>query len=147
MKKPLVFVLIIIALIVLARHEMKMGSSDPDSNSVLWNGKQSIKQTDSEVKNIAVPGQSEMLFEVGKTAQKVNIYNPEQNDCAMVFTLKIGDEIIWKSGECLPGYGYYEIELEHSLEPGTYEGNLIHECFRQNTQLNTANISVTIIVK
>ena len=142
-------VLITIALLVLGlflRYETAKIDSKSDSNSVIWNGKQSI-ETDSEVKNIAIPGQSEMLFEAGKTAQKVNIYNPEQNDCVMVFTLKIGEEIIWKSGDCLPGYGYYGIELERPLEPGTYKASLIHECFRQNKQLNTAIINTTIMVK
>ena len=117
-----------------------------DSNSVEWTGKQ-YSEAEESTKNIAIPGQSKMLFKAGETAQKVNIYNPEENDCYMIFTLQIDDETIWKSGECLPGYGYYDIDLDYPLKAGTYNASLIHECFRGDTKLNSAKMEVEIVVK
>lgn len=61
--------------------------------------------------------------------QKVNIHNPETNTCYMVISLIVEDETIWKSEMIAPNKGFYEIELNHSLDSGTYSAYLLVECY------------------
>lgn len=116
------------------------------SDGTPWQGKQVIEHQ-AEVKQIAIPGIDKMYFKANKKAQKVNIYNPESNDCTMTFGLFIGDDILWYSEKCYPGYGFYDIKLMRCLEPGTYKARLLHMCERDGIQLNSANLNVEIIVE
>lgn len=139
----------IIALLLILIATGRLNESDttvPESSGTKWTGKQELEQATGEQKSIAIPGQSEMYFNAGQIHQRVNIYNPEENDCSMIFTLEVDGEAIWKSGECYPGFGFYEIDLSRSLEAGQYSANLVHECYRDGTQLNTANVSFSLIV-
>ena len=46
--------------------------------------------------------------------------------------LFINKEQLWQSGYVAPGTGFYEIELDHSLQAGEYDGCLKIQCFREN---------------
>ena len=120
--------------------------NDSDSTATKWMGKQDISQK-SEMKQIAIPGVSDLIFESGEISQKVNLYNPEQNDCQMVFTIIVDEKEIWKSGKTEPGYGYYEIELSEPFEKGNYVGTLLCECSRNGEKLNSAKMKVRIIAE
>lgn len=146
MNRVLTLIIIALLLILLAMGRLNSEGTDLNSSGTKWTGKQELEQISSDEKSIAIPGQSEIYFNAGKTCQKVNIYNPEENDCSMIFTLIADGEEIWKSGECFPGYGYYTIDIERPLETGTYDAILVHECFRDSIQLNTANINLKLIV-
>ena len=116
-----------------------------ESDGEKWQGKQAIEHQ-AEVKHIEIPGIDRMYFKAGETTQKVNIYNPESNDCTISYKLIMKGKVIWKSEKCYPGYGFYEIKLTHSLEAGTYNAHLLHVCERDGQQLNSANMNVEIIV-
>lgn len=121
-------------------------SSDDESDGTPWHGKQVIERQ-TEVKHIEIPGIDRMYFKAWKTVQKVNIYNPESNDCTISYKLIMKGKVIWKSEKCYPGYGFYEIKLTHGLEAGTYNAHLLHVCERDGQQLNSANMNVEIIVE
>ena len=124
-----------------------LGDAENDSNSVKWNGKKETEKVRQDVRYIEIPGISQMVFVAGETSQRVNIHNPESNDCDIVFTLSIDNEAIWKSGKCEPGFGYYDIEIAKYLDEGTYQATLLHECYRGKEQLNSAKMNVEIIVQ
>ena len=144
MKRAIIAVLTAVFVIQITCRLSDMVS---DSNAVKWNGKRETNTIQREVKNIAIPGITQMVFTAGKTSQKVNIYNPEINDCDMIFTLNIDGKTIWKSQICQPGYGFYDIELSEKLNTGVYLGTLFYECFRDEKALNSAAINVEIIVQ
>ena len=118
-----------------------------DETATKWTGRQEMEMDNTEPGSIAIPGQTELFFKAGELLQKVNIYNPVENNCNIVFTLTVDGETIWKSGEVQPGYGFYEIQLNKELQTGEYEAELFHECFRNGTALNSAKMNVKIIVQ
>lgn len=152
--KQIIILLLIVGLLlscvttaVILVHRFRTASPAPGaSDGTQWHGKQAIEHQ-IEVKQIAIPGIDRMYFKAGETTQKVNIYNPESNDCTISYKLIMKGKVIWKSEKCYPGYGFYEIKLTHSLEAGTYSTHLLHVCERDGQQLNSANMNVEIIVE
>ena len=142
------FVIGTMMLILLLPFAMAIPVSDvreADEASVKWQGSQQIEGVKKEQAGIVIPGIEKMVFKSGETKQKVNLYNPEENNCSIRFTLFINGKQMWQSGKCEPGYGYYEIELQELLKAGTYDGMLLHECFRGETKLNAANMDVIVV--
>ncbi len=142
-------ILLFIALIALFLRKPKPKPSlQPDSNASEWEGKQDLEKRKSEIKQIAIPGFDSLVFNADQTEQRVNFYNPKENDCLIVFSLHVGDEEIWRSGYCEPDKGYYTIELSKPLEKGSYDARLLNECYRQDgTPLNSANVQFTLYVQ
>lgn len=123
-------------------------SIEADSNADEWNGEQDLNQRKQETRNIAIPGIQSLVFDVNKTNQKVNFYNPEENECLIQFTLVVDEKELWQSGYCEPGKGYYNIDLSEPLEAGTYKAYLHYGCYRQNGDaLNSANMEFPLYVQ
>jgi len=119
-----------------------------DDNATAWNGAQEIDRGKAETRYTAIPCTENLYFLAGKTEQKVNIYNPDSNSCLIIFTLSLDGKVLWKSGYCSPGNGYYEIELERPMDVGEYDGTLAYDCFSgDGRQLNSALMDVHIIVR
>lgn len=144
--KKAIFAIVGLALVAVLASRIADDSREPASDGVRWTGEQDLPRDSPEVGMIEIPGVKDLLFDTS-TVQKVNIYNPESNRCSIVFTLTVGDKILWKSEECQPGFGFYEIELAEALSPGTYKANLLHECYRDGNKLNSANIEINLKVK
>ena len=88
------------------------------------------------------------LFISNQTSQKVNFYNPSENDCLFKLTLYADDKQLWESGYIQPSDGYYDIEISDPLDNGEYEGKLIYQCCKEDgTQLNSAVVSFKLTVK
>lgn len=120
----------------------------PDVTSTRWTGEQQLERERMPEETIAIPGFEQLVFNVGKMRQKVNIYNPETNNCMIRFSIIVDDSVIWQSGYCKPGEGYYEINLLKILDAGKYEARLLNECFTRNGQvLNSAIIKFKLIVQ
>lgn len=82
-----------------------------------------------------------LTFVANQTIQQVNFYNPENNDCYFQMNLYVANELVWKSENVQPGYGYYEIELSRKLKQGEYPAYLNIKCYNPNgEELNSANI-------
>ena len=150
----LLLLLVIICAVIALWHRRKPRSSDAnpnletDSNADEWDGEQPLNSRKQDVKNIAIPGIQSLVFDVNNSKQKVNFYNPEENDCLIQFTLVVDDKELWQSGYCSPGKGYYEIELSEPLEVGEYQAHLHYGCFRENGEaLNSANMQFTLYVQ
>lgn len=120
-----------------------------DSGSTDWNGNQELDSVKKESSGyITIPGLFEMVLKEGVTKQRVNIYNPEANQCYMIFNLICNGDVIWCSGYCKPGTGFYCIELNYPLISGKYKGSILYECYSpEGEQLNSANIAFPIYVQ
>lgn len=154
MKKKIWIVLLICLLIVLLLLLCK-SCGQPEDDSTLpidgdaqsWQGNQDLHRGKAG-KEIAIPGFSSLAFIADQTDQKVNFFNPAENDCLFVFSLFVDDTLLWQSGYCPPGNGYYNIQLSEPLRNGKYSGILKIECYRQNgEQLNGARIPFDLTVE
>lgn len=112
-----------------------------------WKGNQDLP-SNAENKEIDVPGFKTLVFNANQTSQKVNFYNPSENDCLFKLTLYADDKKLWESGYIQPNDGYYDIEISDPLNRGEYSGKLLYECFKDDgTQLNSAVVTFKMIVK
>lgn len=102
-----------------------------DDDAVDWNGNQKLDgyKNGNGSDRISIPCFDGLVFKTNQTTQKVNIHNPETNTCYMVISLIVEDETIWKSEMIAPNKGFYEIELNHPLDSGTYNAYLLVECY------------------
>ena len=90
---------------------------------------------------INVKGFGELTFKPNQSKQKVNFNNPSNNKCYMVFTLYMPDgSKIYESKLVEPGKAIYEININRSLEKGTYENARLHcSCYSMDGLLKTLN--------
>lgn len=117
-----------------------------------WEGEKPVYEGQQEESdNISIPGFDVMNLKAGETAQSVNLYNPEQNDCYFKISLLLSDGTrLWESNLLAPGKALYEITLDEPLEAGTYEDAVLkYECFTYDeaqSPLNGAEIKLDIQV-
>lgn len=119
-----------------------------DNNAEEWNGDQKLPSgAKSDDKTIKIPGISSLVFIEDQKGQKVNFYNPKENDCLFRMTLYIEDKQYWQSGYIDPGKGYYDITLDAMLKSGDYNGALLIECYKEEgTALNSAKVEFNLKV-
>lgn len=148
MKKIIVIMSVVIAVLLFVILALLRSRNTPllRNDADEWHGEQTITGVQKNSGEIAIPGYTALVFQAEQTEQKVNIYNPDINDCLFRFTLIIDGAGYWQSGYCAPNHGYYTITLNEPLPAGEYNGLLRIECFRENgEQLNGASQPITII--
>lgn len=119
-----------------------------DESADNWQGNKDLYKPQSDVPMISIPGITSLVFAPDTVNQKVNFYNPEENDCLFRMTLYIDGKEYWQSGYCAPGKGYYDIKLDEPIEAGTYSAYLLVECFKEDgTALNGANVEFNLEVR
>lgn len=119
------------------------------SSGIKWNGNSITVNRDKSKKYIAIPCFTDVNFIANQTSQKVNIYNPEDNECIMNFSIVLSDgTVIWESNNTHPGYGFHDIELTQTLSAGTYEARLVTRCFTMDkkSELNGSSFKFKINV-
>ena len=156
MKKKKCFLIIIcIVILLLIAFIFLSGRKGKTENPLLpidelaekWKGTQNLPR-EGENTQIDVPGFKSLVFISNQTSQKVNFYNPSENDCLFKLTLYADDKQLWESGYIQPSDGYYDIEIIDPLDSGEYEGKLIYQCYKEDgTQLNSAVVSFKLTVK
>lgn len=103
---------------------------DLDSNAVNWVGKQELENVGRDSGGtISIPCFESLVFAANEKNQKVNLYNPEQNNCYFVITLIVGENTLYQSKMIPPGTGFYEIELTDVLTVGEYAATIVYECY------------------
>lgn len=61
-----------------------------------WKGNQDLP-SGGENQEIDVPGFKTLVFRANQTSQKVNFYNPEENECLFKLKLYANDKQLWES--------------------------------------------------
>lgn len=121
-------------------------SIQADGNSSAWEGSQKI-DSGLTMDMISIAGMSEIILRADQIDQKVNFHNPEENTCYIVFNLVLDGDVIWQSGYCPPGCGYYSITLNKPVQKGEYDADVLHECFTgDGEKLNSAKIHTKLKV-
>ena len=99
--------------------------------------------------NILIPGYETLHFKAGQITQDVFFRNPEGNSCSfrMILTLEDGTPV-WIADDLLsPGEVFLKIDLERTLERGTYRNaTMKYECYslEGSVRMNGAEIKLTI---
>ncbi len=105
----------------------------------------------TESDSISVPGYDTFTFKAGKKTQQITLHNPEENTCYFKLSLILEDgTTIWTSDLLEPGMAFTSLELDKTLEKGTYSDvTLKYDCYslKDQSQLNGAAIKVTIIAE
>ena len=133
-------------------NQMNKGNPDREYDS----NAQDIRQdddTDSSseeyAENLAIPCWDTMVMVANQSEQEVNFYNPEKNkgcDFQLTLALEDGTEL-WKSQLIPNGKAIYEIELNQTLEAGTYKAKITYDCFTSDGKLINGNIFSNQIYK
>lgn len=101
--------------------------------------------------NISVPGYEKLEFQAGKKMQRVYLHNPKGNTCYFKLSLTLEDgTVIWQSDLLEPGMAFNRIQLEQTLEKGTYQNvTLNYECYAlvDQRKLNGSAIKLYLEVK
>lgn len=145
----LFMILLLIAFIFLSGRQKKADNLllPIDKLAEKWKGNQDLPSS-GENKEIDIPGFKTLVFYTNQASQKVNFYNPKENDCLFKLTLYVDDKELWQSGYIQPDDGYYDIEISDPLEIGEYAGKLLYECYKDDgIRLNSAVVSFKLIVK
>lgn len=119
-----------------------------DDIAEIWQGNQQLPGKATESGRIEIPGFKTLVFSENEKNQKVNFYNPESNNCLFQMNLFIEDKEYWESGYVSPGKGYYDIELNNTLESGEYNAYLLIDCYKQDgKKLNSAKVQFELLVQ
>jgi len=155
-KKNIIIILLILLLIFLVSTIIFLLKSEKNSESFLptdkkaseWSGKQQLDSPYTNTGKIAVPGFDSLVFVTDRKEQKVNFYNPSENQCLFLMTLYVDNKEYWKSGYVKPGDGYYNITLNNPLSIGIYDAYLNIQCFKEDGKaLNSANVDFKLTVQ
>lgn len=142
------FTFVIVAIGCLSLFQNNDTSNDV-SSGIKWDGSSITVSRDKPEKYIAIPCFTDVNFISNQTPQKVNIYNPEENECIMSFAIVLSDgTVIWESDNVYPGYGFHDIEITQTLSAGIYEARLITRCFTMDkkSELNGSSFKFKINV-
>lgn len=103
------------------------------------------------VDDISIPGYGTMVMKAGQKEQKVDMGNPPNNNCYFKITLFLEDGTrIYQSGLIEPGKGFESIELEKTMEAGTYPAVIRYDCYSYDEEqepLNGAESGFTLDVR
>lgn len=100
--------------------------------------------------SIIIPGYDEIRLKAHEKEQAVYFYNPAENPCFFVISLKIDDTEIYRSEMLAPDTKIESISISEPLYRGSYGGAVIsYACYDLYTQqeLNGAEIAVKLEVE
>ena len=142
--------IIIVVLIVLLFLKSCGGDTpNKDNNSSNITSDKVLDFTPAEnSKSIQIPAVTGIYMRAGELKQKVNFYNPKENNCYFVISLYLSDDtLIYKSDMLAPAESIKEITLLQELKRGIYRNcRLVYNCYSldNKTQLNGSNVVLEI---
>lgn len=99
-------------------------------------------------KRIEIPGFQGISLTSGQLNQKVNFYNPQNNNCYFIISIYLSDDTkIFESDYIAPGETIEDIMLLQPLQKGLYKNCLLqYRCFSlsDKTELNGSMQTITI---
>lgn len=105
-----------------------------------WTGKRKTKKKQAPQESIAIPGFDSIELKENEVAQKVNFYNPKENNCYFKLKLILDDgTLLWESKYIEPNKGVYDIELLKALPKGEHNAILKYETFTMDKSLEPLN--------
>lgn len=119
-----------------------------DENASDWDSQ--IDSEEPETGKMLIPGYSSASMKSGETMLKLRVGNPEENSCYLKATVQLEDgTVLFESDLLKPGKGFEEIELNQTLEAGTYQAMVHYQGYslEENPQeLNSMDSAFTLTV-
>lgn len=84
----------------------------------------------------------------GQLEQKVDFYNPDENNCLFLISLYLSDDtLIWQSDLIRPSEHITQITLKQKLQRGLYRNcRLVYDCYTLDEKniLNGGQVKIEI---
>ena len=156
-KKHIIIISVVIALIIAIILTLVIANNRGEDST--QNNNNDIPQMETgdkpldfipagDEERITIPGYTGIYLQHGKTTQKVDFYNPENNSCYFVISLYLSDNTrIYKSGYIRPGEHITDIEITQKLQRGIYKNcRLVYECYslEDESQINGSEFVIEI---
>lgn len=98
--------------------------------------------------SIIIPGINGMNLKSNQLEQKVDFYNPDENNCYFQISLYLSDNtLIWQSDLIKPSEHITQITLKQKLQRGLYRNcRLVYDCYTldDKTTLNGGQVKLEI---
>ncbi len=130
------------------KPEYQGSSGSVDAEASEWDDGLSAP---SEIEGrILVPGYSGAKMQAGATTLTLRIGNPAENTCYLQATLQLEDgTVLYESGLIEPGKGFDQIELNQTLEAGSYDAFVHYQGYSMDDEpqiLNSCDSAFTLTV-
>lgn len=126
------------------------GNAYVDADASAWDDGIDTEEPREITENILVPGYGGAEMKAGDTTLSLRIGNPEENTCYLQATLQLEDgTVLYESGLLEPGTGFEQIELNQTLEAGTYEALVHYQGYsmdEERSELNASDSAFTLTV-
>lgn len=133
-----------------ATQPVQSSSAYIDPEASAWEVGIEPPKQDAAQESILIPGYSGASMLAGDTVLKLRIGNPEDNTCYLKATLQLEDgTVLYESGLLEPGSGFEQIELNQTLEAGTYEAWVHYQGYSMDearSELNGSDSAFTLTV-
>lgn len=107
-----------------------------------------IPAVDVPLNSITIPAVTGLNMKSGQLRQKVDFYNPKENQCYFVISIYLSDDtLIYKSDYLAPEGTITEITLLQTLQKGTYKNcRIVYNCYALDSKstLNSGNVKIEI---
>lgn len=107
-----------------------------------------IPAVDASPNSITIPAVSGINLKSGQLQQKVDFYNPKENQCYFVISIYLSDDtLIYKSDYIAPAETITEITLLQTLQKGTYRNcRIVYNCYTLDNKatLNSGDVKIEI---
>ncbi len=107
-----------------------------------------IPAVDAPSNSITIPAVTGINLKSGQLQQKVDFYNPKENQCYFVISIYLSDDtLIYKSDFLAPTETITEINLLQTLQKGTYQNcRIVYNCYTLDSKatLNSGDVKIEI---
>lgn len=133
--KQIIFIavtaLIIILILMLFLRSCQCGKPPPNINETTESKTLDFTSNNESNTSIIIPGVNGINMKSGQLEQKVDFYNPDENNCLFLISLYLSDDtLIWQSDLIRPSEHITQITLKQKLQRGLYRNcRLVYDCY------------------
>lgn len=150
--KQIIFItvtaLIIILILILFLRSCQCGKPPPNINEPTESKTLDFTSNNESNTSIIIPGVNGINIKSGQLEQKVDFYNPDENNCLFLISLYLSDDtLIWQSDLIRPSEHITQITLKQKLQRGLYRNcRLVYDCytFDEKNILNGGQVKIEI---
>lgn len=107
-----------------------------------------VPAVDAPSNSITIPAVTGLNMKSCQLQQKVDFYNPKENQCYFVISIYLSDDtLIYRSDYLAPSETITEITLLQPLQKGTYKNcRIVYNCYTLDSKaaLNSGDIKIEI---
>lgn len=146
----IVVILVLLLLLKCCSNKASTPSPSEDTSQTTSTDKtlDFIPAVDAPSNSITIPAVTGINLKSGQLQQKVDFYNPKENQCYFVISIYLSDDtLIYKSDFLAPTETITEINLLQTLQKGTYKNcRMVYNCYTLDSKatLNSGDVKIEI---